>query len=151
MSARYFSAVRERLRDRLTDVQARAGVGDLLPQRPQALDHRRLADEVGAEDADDALVVDLRQRRRLRRPLGERLARLVRELVVRPRPRHPGLAARREVAELLEPLRLGVVLALRPGAVDAALPRHAHEVVRAGAAVSDQDEHGVRERIQVLT
>ena len=40
--------VRQRLRDRLTDIQARTGVGDLLPQRPQALDYGRLADEIGA-------------------------------------------------------------------------------------------------------
>src|SRR5262249_32675419 len=64
----------------------------------------------------------------------------------------PGLArlcARGEVAELREPLRLDVVLAL-PGPVeDPAVPRHLQEVVRAGSAVADEAEDLVREEAEL--
>ena len=77
-------------------------------------------------------------------PLAQRVEPLLRQLVVRPRVRAAGRLAGAEVAEQLEPLRLGVVLALGRGLVDAALPHHPHEVVRPGAAAADEHEHGVR-------
>jgi hypothetical protein len=60
------------------------------------------------------------------------------------------LLARGEIAEPLEPLGLGVPLALREVGVDPTLPRHPHEVVRAGAAPPDEDEDDVREGSELV-
>ena len=84
-------------------------------------------------------------------PRAERVEPLVGELVVRAGVGAARLLAGPQVAEPLEPLRLGVVLALGGGLVDASLPHHPHEVVRACAALADEDEDGVRGRGEVAS
>lgn len=138
-------AVREGRRHPHRDVDSREQVRDLVPQPPQAPEDGLVAHEIGGQQPDRRLHEDPREAGRLPHPLRERLPPLVRERVVRPGPRPPGLRPRPQVPELLEALRLGVPLALCEFGVYAALAGHPHEVVRAGPAATDEDEDDVGE------
>ena len=48
----------DRRGDGVGGVESGVDVGDLLAQRPEAVEHRLLADEVGGEQSDDRLVLD---------------------------------------------------------------------------------------------
>ena len=121
-----------------------------LLERGQALEHVVVAAEIGGEHAHDGLVLDPRERGRLLQPLPERGQPLLRQLVLGALGRPARLLARAEVAEPLEPLRLRVPVALGGGPVEPALrAHHPDEIVRAGAAPSDEDEHDVRERSEL--
>ena len=56
--------------DGLAGVDSGGDVGDLLAQRPEAVEHCLLADEVGGEQSDDRLVLDAREAGRLLHPFG---------------------------------------------------------------------------------
>jgi hypothetical protein len=115
-----------------------------------ALEDDRVVDEIGRQELDDRLVLDARKGRRLRHPRAESSPAAVGERVVRPLARLPRLLARREIPEPLEPLRLGVEVALRAAPVDPPLAHHPDEVVRTGAALADERQDGVREGSQFI-
>ena len=136
----------ERSRHVAASVEARLLSCKLLAQCVQPLGDRLRIGEVGGESARDRLVLDAGERCRGGDPVAYGLAALPGEAVVRARACPARLPLGRQLAELLEPLRLRIPLALRRGPVDAPLAHHAREVVRARAALSDEDEHDVRER-----
>lgn len=136
-------AAGDRHRDLLGGVKASCDVGDLAAQRPQAVEHGLLADDVGGEQAHDGLVLDAWEAGRLLHPGDERPAALVGEGVVGAGPRAAGLLAGGQVAKRLEALRLGVPLAVSGVPVDATLPSHADEVVGARPALPDEGQDGV--------
>ena len=136
--------------DGLGGVESGGDVGDLLAQRPEAVEHCLLADEVGGEQSDDRLVLDAREAGRLLHPFGERIAALVGERVVGARTRPARLLVRPQVAERLEALGLGIPLAVCGVPVAPARPRHPDEIVRARAALPDEGQDDVREGCQRL-
>ena len=143
-------AAGDRRGDGLGGVESGGDVGELLAQRPEAVEHCLLADEVGGEQSGDRLVLDAREAGRLLHPFGERIAALVGERVVGARTRPARLLVRPQVAQLLETLRLGIPLAVCGVPVDPARPRHPDEIVRARAALPDQGQDDVREGCQRL-
>jgi mannose-6-phosphate isomerase-like protein (cupin superfamily) len=56
----------------LRGVESRGDFGDLLAQRPEAVQHGLVADEVGCHQPDDRVVLDAREAGRLPHPFGER-------------------------------------------------------------------------------
>ena len=124
---------------------------ELLAKDRDALPHGLLADEVRGQEANDALVEDPRKVHRLARPRTKSFASLRRQRVMRALPCPSRLLPRREIAEALEPLGLGVVLAVGGGGVHSSRPRHAHEIVRACSPLADEHEDRVRERSEVVS
>ena len=112
--------MRQRLGRGLGLVEPRGEVGDVLSERAEALAHRRLADEVGHEQARERLVLHPRVAHRRARPLPQRLQALVGERVDGALARLARLLARVEVAEARQALGLDVVLALPRPVVDPA-------------------------------
>ena len=119
--------------------------GDLFTQRPEALQHLVLGDEVSRQQPHDWFVLDPGEAGGLVHPRDKRFAALVGERVVRARPRPAGLRVRCEQPEPFEALGLGVELALSRVPVDPTRPRHTDEVVRARAAPSDQSQDDIGE------
>ena len=83
------------------------------------------------------------------RPRAQRLEPLVGQRVHGPLARLARLLARLQVAELREPLRLDVVLALPRPVEDAPAPRHLEQVVRAHALAPDEAEDLVGEQAEL--
>src|SRR5919109_3259654 len=90
-------AAGDRPGDGLGGVESGADVGDLVAERPEALEHHLFADDVGGGQTDDRLVLYAGKAGRLFHPLGERGAAPVGEHVMRARPRLSGLLARAQV------------------------------------------------------
>jgi NAD(P)-dependent dehydrogenase (short-subunit alcohol dehydrogenase family) len=131
--------------------QALIGPLESVSQAGEAGADRGVVGEVGGQQLHDALVLDARHRRRQREPFRERATTGVRELVVSPRARLAGLGAGLQQTELRKALWLSVVVALRGRPEDRALAHHPHDVVRAGAAATDEREDHVGERRQLLS
>jgi hypothetical protein len=74
-------AVRDRARHRLGDVKAGQQVGDLVPERAQALEHGFFAGDIGREQPPRGLHLDAREASGLAHPVPQRLPPLIRERV----------------------------------------------------------------------
>ena len=125
--------------------------GDLGAEPEQALEERSVVlHEVAAEELRDRLVLDPGQRRWLDRPALERLGPRRGERVERPLPRLAGSFHGGHVAQLLEPLRLGVQPGCRDGVVDlGGAAVHLDQILRRRTALPDQRERDVRDVVEV--
>src|SRR5688572_15390868 len=97
---------------RLGLVEAVLQIVDLVPERRDTVESRRLADEVGDEEPQKQLALHRDEARGGSGVLAKGVEAFVRERVDRSLARLPRLLPRVQVSEPREPLRLGVVLAL---------------------------------------
>ena len=150
-SSRYLLRWGRRLGARVGLVEPLAEVGDVVAERRRGSrgspPRRRGRDQ----QAEERLALE----RREARPgcgayVAQRLEPLVGERVDGPLAGLARLLARLEVAEPGEPLRLDVVLALAGPVEHPAAPRHAQQVVGAGARPADEAEDLVGEEGQLV-
>ena len=141
--------VRHRCRGNVGGVELGGDLVDVVAQSGQPGDEHRVGHHVAEQHPRYSLMLDARKPSRLGRPLHERGTACVRERVLRPLTSAARALLGPQVAELLEPLGLGVVLAFCGRPVDPALSRHPDQIVGSGAVSADQRQHDVRERGEI--
>ena len=107
-------------------------------------------EDIAEEEPEQPLVAQLEDHvLAVGQPLVQHTLALRRQRVDGPLARAAGLLARLQVAQLGQPLRLDVVLALARAVEDAAALGHPQQVVRAGAGAADEAEDLVREEAEL--
>ena len=141
--------VRHRRRGDIGGVELGRDLVEVMAKAVETREQHGVGDHVPQQEARHGLVLDTREACGLGCPLEQRVAARVGERVVRAGARSAGALLGAQVAELLEPLGLGVVLALGRRPVHAPLPGHPDQIVRAGPASADEGEHDVGERGEI--
>ena len=142
--------MRQSHRRRHTLVEPCPKIGEVLPERLEALYRRVLADEVGDQEPQEWIALQGRERRGRLRVGAQGVDALLRQPVDGSLSRLARLLLRLEVAEPGEPLRLRVVLALAGPVEHAAATREAEEIVGARTSAPDEAQDLVREEAQVI-
>jgi osmotically-inducible protein OsmY len=131
-------------------VESCAQVGDVVAEGGEAFARHLLADKVANQQAQESVTLHRSDRDGSARIIPERVQTLVGERVHRALPRLARFLAGLQVAELREPLRLDVVLALAGPIEHAAAPGHAQQVVRTRSAAADETEDLVGKERQLM-